>query len=108
MIQILHFIDGKMCFVKEHGIYFDQPAGKLLFLSFEVISLKKRCRSRRDVAQEEMSLKKRCRSRRDVAQEEMSLNSNNADLTGVQNTTKWYVYSIKSVYWIISEVSRDN
>jgi len=37
--------------------------------------------------------------------EVMSLKSNNADLTGVQNTTKWYIYVVKSVYCIISEVS---
>ncbi len=40
MIQILHFIDGKRCFVKERGIYFERPAGTFLFLSLEVMSLK--------------------------------------------------------------------
>jgi hypothetical protein len=57
MIQTLHFIDGKRCFVKERGIYFERPGGTFLFLSLEVMSLK----------------------------------SNNADLTGTQDATKWYM-----------------
>jgi hypothetical protein len=48
MIQALHFIDGKRCFVKERGIYFEQPGG-------------------------------------------MFLKNNNANLTGTQDATKWYM-----------------
>ena len=40
MIQILHLIDGKRCFVKERGIHFKRPAGILFCLSLEVMSLK--------------------------------------------------------------------
>jgi hypothetical protein len=67
MIQALHFIDGKRCFVKERGIYFEQPGGMFLFLSLEVMLLK----------------------------------NNNADLTGTQDATEWYIYAIKSTYCMI-------
>jgi len=40
MIQILYFIDGKRCFVKERGTHFERPAGIFFFLSLKVMSLK--------------------------------------------------------------------
>jgi hypothetical protein len=67
MIQTLHFIDGKRCFVKERGIYFEQPGGMFLFLSLEVMLLK----------------------------------NNNADLTGTQYATRWYIYTVKSICCMI-------
>ena len=39
MIQILHFIDGKMCFVKERGIPSVRPMDILELLPLEVMSV---------------------------------------------------------------------